>query len=94
MGFKDIKQTVITALRSGTFQHEARSDINVKNLLATGQVSASSIEQLLKNCTSSHLSTSPHHLDSNIDVHVVAKDGWYIKFYFLDPDTMFISVHQ
>lgn len=94
MSFKEIKRTVIAALRSGTFQHESRSDINVKNLLATGQVDASFVEKLLSNCTSNHLTTSPHHWVNGIDVHVVEKDGWYIKFYFLAPDTMFISVHQ
>lgn len=94
MRFNEIKRTVITALRAGTFQHEARRDINVKNLLATGQVGAKFVEQLLSNCTNSHLVTTPHDCDSSISVHVVRKDGWYIKFYFLNPDTMFISVHQ
>lgn len=94
MGFKDIKLTVIAALRAGNYQHEARKDINVKNLLATGQVSASDVESILRNCTSNHLQTSPHDLDGSIDVHVVKKDGWYIKFYFIDPDTTFISVHK
>jgi len=94
MGFKDVKQTVVTALRAGTFQHEARSDINVKNLLATGQVNASFVERILSNCTNKHLETTPHDLDRDIDVYVIKKDGWYIKFYFLNPQTVFISVHQ
>lgn len=25
---------------------------------------------------------------------IIQRDGWYIKFYFVDPDTVFISVHQ
>lgn len=94
MKFTEIKRTAITALRAGNFQHESRRDINVKNLLSTGQVSSNFVEKILSNCTSSHLETSPHDCDSSIDVHVVKKDGWYIKFYFLSPDTMFISVHQ
>lgn len=94
MGFKDIKKTVIASLRAGSYQHASRNDVNVKNLLATGQVSASFVETLLANCTSNHLETSPHHLDASISVHVVQKDGWYIKFYFVDPATIFISVHQ
>lgn len=28
-----------------------------------------------------------------ITVHVLKTTGWYIKFYFLDPSTVFISVH-
>jgi hypothetical protein len=27
-------------------------------------------------------------------VHVLKRDGWYIKFFFIEPDTWFISVHQ
>jgi hypothetical protein len=44
-GFNDIKRAVITALRAGNYQHEARHDINVKNLLATGAVSATDVHQ-------------------------------------------------
>ena len=94
MGFKNIKMTVIEALRSGNFQHEARTDIEIKNLLATGVVDAGFVESILINCTNRHLATSPHDLDNTIDVHVVKKNGWYIKFYFGNPQTMFISVHQ
>ena len=93
-GFKQIKNDVITALRTGNYQHEVRSDINVKNLLSVGQVSAADVEKILSNCTSSHMTTSPHHDDSSIDVHVIVKDQWYIKFYFVNPAIFFISVHQ
>ncbi len=30
----------------------------------------------------------------NVECHVIKAQGWYIKFYFLDPATFFISVHQ
>jgi hypothetical protein len=37
-----------------------------------------------------HITSGP-----SIHVHVIASDGWYVKFYFIgDPDTLFISVHQ
>lgn len=94
MGFSDIKSKVIVALDNGSYLHESRSDINVKNLLATGQVSAEQVRRILGNCTSQHCQTSPHDRVPSVDVHVIKKDGWYIKFYFVDPDTMFISVHQ
>ena len=94
LGFKEIKKRVISALRAGNYQHEARADINIKNLLVTGQVSPKDVEKILGNCTNNHLSTTPHHEDSSIAVHVVKKDDWYIKFYFIDPQTIFISVHQ
>lgn len=76
MSFKVIKQTVITAWRAGTFQHEARQGIHVKNLLATGQASANSVEKILNNRASNHRETSPHDVDSRIDARGIKKDGW------------------
>jgi len=93
-GFKAAKKAAIEALCSGNYQHEARSAIEVKNLLATGEVSAEFVADLLRQSRGSDHSSSPHHRASSIDVHVVYSRGWYIKFYFIDPDTFFISVHQ
>jgi hypothetical protein len=40
---------------------------------------------------------SPHHFDQRIEVHTVTVGHqgvrWYIKWYFLEPNTVFISVH-
>jgi hypothetical protein len=40
----------------------------------------------------------PHHQDATTDVHILRpwKSGcyWYVKFYFIEPDIIFISVHQ
>lgn len=36
----------------------------------------------------------PCHTGASTEVHVLRRDGWYIKFYFLDEDTVFISVHR
>jgi hypothetical protein len=37
-------------------------------------------------------------MDQNIDVHVIKtrhkNEQWYIKWYFIEPDAVFISVHQ
>ncbi|MFL9889519.1 hypothetical protein [Paraburkholderia sp. RL17-381-BIF-C] len=93
--YKQVKRAVIAALQSGRFQHEGRSDINVKNLLATGQVTAEFVEVLVARSNGTQYSASPHHRVDSIDVHVIATGGWYVKFYFVsDPDTVFISVHQ
>lgn len=32
--------------------------------------------------------------DIDVKNHVLKRDGWYIKFFFIEPDTWFISVHQ
>jgi len=93
MGFKDAKRQVIAALLAGAYQHEARDDIDVKNLLATNAVAAEDIIAVLKQSRGQDHESSAHHQVPSIEVHVVRSAGWYIKFYFLEPDTWFISVH-
>lgn len=86
---------MISALRSGKFEHEARSAINVKNLLSTGQVTAQFVEDLITKSDGTQYSSSPHHNAPAIDVHIIESGGWYVKFYFVgNPETVFISVHQ
>jgi hypothetical protein len=101
MGFTDAKRRVIAALVSGNFQHQARRDIDVKNLLQSGEVGVETVAELLKNARGNQHARSPHHQIAGIDVHVVRIRGWYIKWYFLPVqageghgDTViFISVH-
>ncbi len=93
-GFTRAKRALQAALRDGSYQHEARSGINTKNLLATGAVSAETVLEVVKRCNGSHCESSPHHSVPSVMVHVLRRDGWYIKFYFVDPVTTFISVHQ
>lgn len=94
MGWSTVKPKVIQALKNGTFQHEARNEIDTKNLLQMGAVTADDVIQVLKRAKGNEHRISPHHRDPGIDVHIVKHQGWYIKFYFVDPDTIFISVHQ
>lgn len=94
-GFKEAKRKVIAALQSGAYQHEAtRSNVDTKNLLLMGLVTAEQICDVLKRCQGQDHQSSPHHQVPSIEVHIIQRDGWYIKFYFVDPDTVFISVHQ
>lgn len=94
MGWSTVKPKVIRALKDGTFQHEARTAIDTKNLLQMGAVTADQVIQVLKSASGNDHSISPHHRDPSIEVNIVRNRGWYIKFYFVDPDTIFISVHQ
>ena len=98
MGFKDVKSKVIACLGSGDFSHEAREEIDIKNLLSTGQVSKEEVATILGRSSGSDYSCSPHHFDGNIDVHVVktkhSGQDWYVKWYFSEPDSVFISVHN
>ena len=93
-GFRKARRQVIAALESGNYLHVSRGDIEVRNLLATGAVSASEIVDIIRSCNGTHHSSSPHHSVATIEVHVIKRLGWYIKFYFIEPDTWFISVHQ
>jgi len=94
-GFKIAKQKVIDALQNRTYQHEPnRAQIATKNLLLTGKVTPEDICDLIKRSRGQNHSSSPHHHDKSILVHVIQCEGWYIKFYFLDPITIFISVHR
>lgn len=98
MSFNAVKKKVLDCLKKGLVQHEERNDIDEKNLLAVGQVSLTDVSAIVGRSRGNQHSSSPHHLDSNIDVHVIktklsGKD-WYIKWYFVDPDTVFISVHN
>lgn len=94
MGFKEAKRKVMQALSNGTYQHEARRDINAKNKLLTGEVTSHQVSALIGRSNGGDHSMSPHHSVPTITVHVIAREGWYIKFYFVEPDTWFISVHQ
>lgn len=94
-GFKAAKHKVIRALRDGNFQHEAdRKGVDTKNLLLTGAVSPSEICAILERARGTDHQMSPHHQAQDITVHVITREGWYVKFYFIDPDTIFISVHK
>ena len=94
LGFKGAQRRVLLSLASGSFQHEARGAVEVKNKLATGEVTPAEVAALIRRATGNDHSMSPHHAAPSITVHVIAREGWYVKFYFVDPDTWFISVHQ
>ncbi len=93
-GFNAVRRAVLAALEAGHYQHEARDSIDVKNLLATGAVSVNEVKDVIRRSNGLNYSCSPHHRVSSVDCHLIKAGGWYIKFYFLDPDTIFISVHQ
>lgn len=98
MGFWNAKKQVLECLHSGSIQHVLeRSNIDVKNRLATGEVSAEQIANIIGRARGSHYESRPHHFDESIEVHIITirHDGtrWYIKWYYLEPDVVFISVH-
>jgi hypothetical protein len=93
-GFKTARNKVLKALAEGTYLHETRGNIDVKNLLLTGVITAEELAAIILRCTGAHHEAVPHHQVRGIHVHILKRDGWYIKFYFLNPNTIFISVHR
>lgn len=98
MGFRRVKAQVIDCLENGRIRHEERDNINIKNLLAIGTVTPEQVAALIARARGGDYTCSPHHFDRRIPVHTVQvrREGvaWYIKWYFIEPNTVFISVHH
>lgn len=97
MGLKDVRIRAIKCLENGNFVHEERDSIDEKNLLASNEVQTEFVVKLLKQTTGLNYNESPHHILEDVNVHVckpiLENKQWYVKFYFEEPDTVFISVH-
>ena len=83
MAFREVKGKVIECLSNGCVLHAERNDIDVKNLLSTGVVSISEVTTIIGRARGNSYSSSPHHYDAEIDVHVIktthSGQDWYIK---------------
>lgn len=98
MGFKDVKAQVLGCIGTGNVQHQVREEIDTKNLLLTGQVTVEEVSDAIRRSRGSDYECSPHHVIRGIDVHIIKASyqgkKWYIKWYFIEPNTIFISVHH
>lgn len=94
MGWTEAKQAVLAALDQGLYLNEIRTSLGDKNLLASGEISPSEVRAILAKANGTHCRISQHHRDSSVSVYAVSHSGWYIKFYFVVPNTIFISVHR
>ena len=98
IGFSRAKRNVLKCLEEKNYLHEERGNIQVKNLLAAGEVDDKFVSALIRKSKGIHHESCPHHYSSETEVHIIRYDGWYIKFYFIDVEpnhrTTFISVHQ
>ena len=94
IGFKEAKRRAIEALRNKTYQIAERQEIETKNLLYGNSVSEEDVIEIIIKCRGQDHEIRPHDMVKTVDVHILRKDGWYIKFYFLDPETFFLSVHR
>ncbi len=98
LGFRDVKAQLLACMKDGAVSHVQRSSIDVKNLLATGQVTLDEVSEVIRAARGNHYRCSPHHVVDGIDVHIITINrggtSWYIKWYFLEPQSIFISVHH
>lgn len=98
MAFREAKRKLIECLNNGCILHEERNNIDIKNLLSTGVVSISEVTTIIGRARGDSYSCSPHHYDAEVEVHVIktahSSQHWYIKWYFIEPDCVFISVHN
>lgn len=98
MGYKDVKARVLACLSAGDISHQTRAGIDIKNLLATGQVLPDEVAEVIGRSRGADYRCSPHHSVSEIDVHIIRTQhkgiDWYIKWYFVEPTSIFISVHH
>lgn len=100
MGLTEVRARIVKKLRDGRILHDTTRSgtIDEKNLLLVGKVTVEEVIEVINSAKGSDYSTSKHHLDPSIDVHVfkLKKKGvnWYIKCYMLEPDVWFISVHH
>ena len=96
MNFNQVKKMAIACLKRGAYDHEVRKQLDIKNLFQCGQLSDDFVIDLIKRCSGKEYTVSPHHKAPSIDVHVLKpfkeNKRWYVKFYFVEPDMVFISV--
>jgi hypothetical protein len=94
MGFNAIKEQAINCILLNNVQHEFRD--SSKNLYANGDISDDEVVKIIQSCHGDCYEKQRHHF-YNLDIHILKPkgkyDGYYVKFYFLEPDVWFISVH-
>lgn len=98
MGFSSDKKRILSDLESLNFDHEARTGrAEDENLLAAGLITAErAIEIVMCARGQQHESRSHHQVtDLQIWIFKPVHEGavWYVKGYFAEDQTWFISFH-
>jgi hypothetical protein len=99
IGFKEARRRLCQALQNPTsIVHEQRGDQEEKNLLATGVVTPREVLNVVRAATGNDYEEDVHHQDASVVIHVISRTHqgleWYIKWYFVEPNVIFISVHH
>lgn len=98
VGFRAARRRLCEALNTPrTIIHEPRSEQPSKNLLQSGVVTPEEVFEVVRAARGHEYNESPHHQEAEIIVHVIARPhqnvDWYIKWYIIEPNAVFISVH-
>jgi len=95
MPFKEIRCKAIECIKNGHVRHIER-DIS-KNMFAGGDFTPEEMISIIGACRGDCYSSAKHHF-LEVDVHILKPqgryDGLYIKFFFIEPNILFISVHE
>lgn len=103
VGFTAARSRLLAALAAAekgepVVQHDAREDAS-KNQLATGQLTLADVKRLVGRSSGLNYEEDDLHGDSRIRVHILKNvkeqnSSWYIKWYVVEPNVFFISVHD
>ena len=94
-----VARTVVDATgRRPPISETASGADSVKNLLLTGAVSIHYVSEIISQARGNEFQVRPHHMVAGVDVNIIRTifrgQSWYIKWYFMEPDCVFISVHN
>lgn len=98
MGFRKAKRQVLECLSSGKILHEVRQHIDLKNLFSTGQISIDEVSLIIARAKGTEYQQAKHHTVKSVNFHILKTrycgQRWYIKWYYIEPNSVFISVHH
>lgn len=96
--FLRLKEKAIDCLLHGAIAHFERKKTNVKNDLLTEKVSTEFVITLFEEAKIEQYERRVHYRDPQLVIHVLKPvfEGtiWYLKFFIVDPNLIFISVHK
>jgi len=95
MAFKEVKSKAIECIKNGHVRHIERNI--AKNMFMAGNFTPQEMITIIGTCGGNCYETCKHHL-LDVDIHILKPrgryDGLYIKFFFIEPNILFISVHE
>lgn len=96
--FLKLKEKAIDCLLHGAVAHFERKKADTKNDLLSDKVNTEFVIKLFEVAKLEQYEKRVHYNDPRLIIHVLKPvfEGtiWYLKFFIVDPDIIFISVHK